>query len=184
MTSSAGGSHVGGALTAVTMEHLQPDIAREFLKGRLSAADAQRWEAHVRSCAACQELLAHEQSLTRLLALDSADEMEGAPALERTLAYVRSALRQPRGDTWAPRPRLAALVLLAGMAAGLGYRMLSRQASAAPEDAVVQLTEAQRATVEHLAALETLAMHPWLQTDLETTRWFIQIVETRERPEP
>lgn len=76
-------------------KHIRPETVSEYLDGRLSPADAARVEAHLTTCARCQEELASLRQTVRLLHRLPQIEPSRSFVLLETPAPARPALQVP-----------------------------------------------------------------------------------------
>lgn len=159
------------------MDHMDPELARGFAHGDLDPAAQARWAAHLKLCAQCRQLVAHERSWAGMLKLgDESPQLDGA--VDRLLARV-----EPPGPplSWWQRWRAflpaAALAGVLGIAIGVAWQLATTPSAA--EDSAAELNisvQRQREIFIRLDALQTLRDDPWLADNFETVRWLDELI--------
>jgi uncharacterized NAD-dependent epimerase/dehydratase family protein len=119
------------------------DLLPELMHGTLDAGMQRTVEAHVAACPTCAEELALLRSLRTTLARGPQVDVQRIAA-----AVHARTTRAPRRTPW--RIALAAAALLA--ASGIGYAVLTRGHSSAPELAVVHTHDSSTRDSTHRAA--------------------------------
>lgn len=155
------------------MQHLNAELIRDFLQGRLSPAVNTFWQRHVGTCGECQSLVARERTLLKLLALH--EPAVCAPgAMDRLLARAQT-LQPPPRPRFLPRAKaLTAVTALAGLLVTAQILFVSFQTSAEEARRVRQQwdisPQTQKEIVKNLAALKVLQEKPWVADEYEALR--------------
>lgn len=165
------------------MSHLDPEQLDAFLTGELSPEQRAACEAHLQTCAACLSLLQSEQSLRKLLKLES-DGAIPTPDSQRIITQmdtlteagrraIRHRARVKRGVQLAIFSVIVLILLLLRPVVDEEERRLA-------EELGLGLDE-QRAIVTQLDALRVLREHPWLMDEeYDTARLLVELVRQRE----
>ncbi len=166
----------------MVVQHLDLQTAHQLLAGQLSAAVTMQWQAHVRECARCRDLLAAEKELKSLLALGDVvpqrPEHQGEVQAPPAITAVAASDRQQRR---ARRMAIGQCVLIVGLAMLLTYQVWRRPSESEQLAAELHITTEQQAqVVANLGLLSTLEAEPWLVEDGETVHTLKRLI-TREQ---
>lgn len=159
------------------MEHMDSDLAAEFVHGGLDLDARAYWKTHLLSCRSCRELLKRERSWSGLLKLDEEPQMNTG-GLDRLLERI-----EPLTDQHPLRQRLIRILPAVGLAVvfgcvlGLVFRVSTTPSAEQRIAAELKIsTELQRRVVAQLDALEILEHDHWLADEYETVRWIEQLI--------
>jgi hypothetical protein len=160
------------------MAHLTVETAHALIAGTLPPNEVAAWQAHVRTCNTCRELLAGEEALTRVLDLgDNAP----APATTDPERLARRMERLAPDANRRIRRRLTWTVVEAAVAVALTGLLVWQfvRAARAPSDVARDLgisTDLQQRVIANLDALDVLTTDAWLVEDYETVRTLEQFI--------
>lgn len=152
------------------------DEAREFASGAMGPAAQARWEAHLRTCPHCRQLLADERAWAGVFKVaEEPPLLDGA--VDRALARL-APLQQPRArrSHWLAFAASVGLAALLGVVLGAGYRLTA--APAAPRAAPQRddLDALERAVVANLNALQTIGQDSWVVDNYAEVRWLFKLI--------
>ncbi len=161
------------------MQHLDLQIAHQLLAGQLSAAAQAHWQAHVRECPRCRDLLAAERELKSLLTLgDHAEPPVATPPAEAWKAPSVAAISATAGQRRRARLTLVAQCAMVVVLTLLLVWQVQRQPSESQRTATeLHITaELQAQVVGNLGLLSTLETDAWLVEDGETVHTLEQLI--------
>lgn len=150
------------------MSHLDIELARQLLGGRLSTDEAAKWRRHLAGCARCRDLLDNERAFAAVVNLGRT--APGAAPLGRIDALMER-VADPAGRRH--RQRIIARVVLGAGALLLTFVLAWQLTRRPPGPAAIARElrigpEEQAAVIANLDALQTLQREPWLADNYET----------------
>lgn len=181
------------------MDHLDAELARQFVLGRLAPEERAAWVRHCRACAACAALVEEEQAFAGLMDLDDDDE-EGEVsarldakeqaasdrAARRVLDSFEAQRTMPgrrRNWRWV---RKAGWTLLWGLALGFGagwfFGPLFQPTRAERTARALRISpHTQRRVIAQLDLLEVVRDDRWLIEDSELIRTLQRLIDGEGR---
>jgi hypothetical protein len=160
------------------MDHLDLQLAHQYLRSALPPAEHRHWTQHLQGCPRCRELVAAERNLLAVLKLD-ADAPPGGRA--QTPVDADELLNQVHNLPRRIAPRVlrgVRLLAIIGLAVLLAWQYVHLQAARAALDAPA--FEFESDVARNLPALRALAQDGALLADYETLDHLAELL--REAP--